>query len=117
MAMPPNITQLHVSVLGIGDLQVVRNLLTSYTIWVGFYNGGGTRSRLTIFGFMVLPPNIIQLHVSVLGIGHFQVVHNLLTGYTIFVGYHSGGEEASSYNIGRFGQASQFYTTICFGPT
>jgi len=64
-----------------------------------------------------MPPNIIQLHVSVLDIDHLLVVHNLLTSYTIFVGYHTGREEASSYNIGRFGQASQFYTNICFGPT
>ena len=57
--------------------------------------------------------------ITCFGLGYwpFSGCHNLLTGYTIFVGYHSGGEEASSYNIGRFGQASQFYTTICFGPT
>ena len=27
-----------------------------------------------------------------------------------------GGDEISSYNIGRYGHASQYYTTTCFGP-
>ena len=30
---------------------------------------------------------IMQLHVSVLGIGHLQVVHNLSISYTICVGF------------------------------
>ena len=117
MALPPNIIQLHVSVLGIGDLQVVRNLLTSYTIWVGFYNGGG--DEISFNNIWFYGPASQYYTITCFGLGYwpFSGCHNLLTGYTIFVGYHSGGEEASSYNIGRFGQASQFYTTICFGPT
>jgi len=78
-----------------------------------------TRSRLTILGGMAMPPKIIQLHVLVRGIGHLQVVHTLLISYKICVGFYSGGvggDEILSYNIGRYGHASQYYSTNCFGP-
>jgi len=88
--MPHNIIQLHVSVLSIGHLQVVHKLLISYRICVGFYSCGETGSRLTSLGVMAMPPNIIQLHLSGLGISHLQVFHNLLSRYTICVGFSSG---------------------------
>jgi len=39
--------------------------------WFFLGGGGETRSRLIILGGMAVPPNIMQLQDSVLGIGHF----------------------------------------------
>ena len=38
----------------------------------------------------------LQLHVSALGIGHLQVVHNLSISYIMCVGFIMG-DETSSY--------------------
>jgi len=99
LAIPPNIIQIHVSVLVIVHLQVVHNLLNSIKIWAGLYSRGKTRSRLTILGSMAMPPNIIQLHVSFLGVGVLQVLHNLLVNYTICLDVYYRGKTRSSLTI------------------
>ena len=114
--MPPNITQLHVSVLGIRHLQVVHNLLISPTICLAF-TLWGIRDLSYKIGDMAVPPNIYN-YMFRPGIGHLQVVHNLLISYTIFVGFSpgwGGGRRDLVLQYGEVWHASQYDTTTCFG--
>jgi len=105
--MPPNIIHLHVSVLSIGHLQVFHNLLISYAICLlsYYWQGGETRSRTTILGGTAMPPNIIQLHVSVLvywlSSGSSQLNNQLYNIYWDLLLEGGGRDEISSYNVGR----------------
>jgi len=80
IGMPPKNIQPHLSAWVLDIFGYFTIYWSAIQIVLGFILGGRgeTRSRLTILGALVMPPNIIQIHVSVLGIGHHQVFSKLI---------------------------------------
>jgi len=109
--MPPNIIQILASVLGIGHLQVVHNLLINYTICVGFTLA---RRRGLVFQYWDVWPCIQILYKYMFrswywtSSGCSQLINQL---YYTRRGLLSGGggrDEISTCNVGRYGHASLY---------